>query len=305
MFEALMNQILIIVIFVMIGFLAHKANYINDEIQNSLSTFVISVIIPCSIIASANKPLEQDSLLAVGLIFIGGVVFFIGGIIIMELFVRSTKLSDNEKILTACLSIFPNAAFIGYPIVAVFLPETGTFLASIFLVVYNLFFFTYGELRISKAKKISFKAILLNINNIASVVMIIMYLLQIKLFTPFQDAIASVGSMSSAVSMIVVGSMLAKINIKGLLLDKLLYLISFIRLLVFPTLVFLVLWLIKLPMEVNTVLLVMSGLPSATLVAITAEKYNCDPELASSAIIQTVIIFMGTIFYLNYLLELL
>lgn len=301
MFSALVNQLIVIFLYVLIGFVANKTKVIDERLQNGLSSVVMTIVIPCSIIASANKPMEPSNLSAIVIIFLGGALYHIFAMISLEGITKFLPISKKQKAVFSCLSIFPNVGFIGYPIMSVFLPENGIFFASFYLVTFYLGFFTYGVFKLSDIKKFSLKTVFTNINILACILMVVLYVLQIKFPTPVQSAIQNIGSMSSSLSMIVVGSMLANNRIRGLFSNLLLYLSSLLRLIIFPTIMFVILLFLPFPHEVEIVLLVMTGLPTATLTALAAETYNCEPEFASNGAIQSVLLFAITVFYLTFL----
>lgn len=297
----LLNQIIMIFSLAAVGYGARKKGMLNNELQAGLSAIVLGVSVPASILASANMDMEPAQLSAVGIIFAGAVLYFICSLALGALLGRLLKLSKKQQVIFTNLVGFSNVSFVGYPIISIFLPETGIFLASFFVLAYNFFFFTFGTARTSGQTKISYRSIFGNFNIIVCFIMLALYLLQIKLPTPLQGTLELLGGTSTPLSMIIVGSMLASIRLRDLFTTPPLYLSTLVRLLVLPTITFFVVKGLALPVDAATVILVMTGLPSATLTVIAAEKYNCEPVFASKGVLLSTLLFLLTVPYIAFL----
>lgn len=297
----LFGQIIIIFLLAGVGYVARKKDIINSQVQFGLSAIVLNIALPSSILASANKPFQAENLTEILIILMGAVCYFAFTILFMTLLVKTTRRPKEQGILSTLLVAFPNSAFIGYPLISIFLPETGIFFASFFNIIFNILFFTYGITITSGKTKISPAGIFLNINNIASVAMIILYLLQVKMPVPIQGTLEILGGLSTPLSMMVIGSMLATIRLRQLFATPMLYVVSLIRLLILPTLMFFALRLLGVGGVAGTVLLILTGLPSASMTVMAAEKNGMQPEYASKGVLLTTILFMATVPYLVFL----
>lgn len=297
----LLNQIILIFILAAVGYLSRKKDIITGSVQFGLSSIVLNVALPCSILASANKPYLPESIAQIGIVLLGAVLYFVLTILAMTGLTKAMRLPHEQGAVTTLLVAFSNSAFIGYPVISIFLPDTGIFYASFFNIIFNVMFFTYGIASLSGKGKITAAGVFGNINNIASVVMILLYLLQFKMPTAIQNALEMLGGMATPLSMLVVGSMLGTIRLRQLFTTPLLYLVSFLRLLALPTLVFLVLRLLGIGGAAGTVLLIISGLPSASMTVMAAEKTGTQPEYASKGVLLSTLLFLATVPYLAFL----
>lgn len=297
----LMNQIIVFFLLVSVGFFARKRKLINDDIQVGLSGIVLNISIPAAIIAAADKPLELDKLHIIVYILFGAAIIMLNASFLSGFLMKRIHIQPREATLFSSMVTYPNVAFIGYPVIKIFMPEEGVFYASFFVLVFNLMFFMYGIRKISGIRLLTFKTIFGHINTLASLLMIVLYLLQIQFPSPVKNTLNLLGELSTPLSLMVMGSMLGCIALKELFNRPLLYLAATIKLLIIPSLVFAVIKLIQIPMEAATVLLVMSALPSASVVVISAEKYGYEPLFASKGTLLSTFLFLGTIFYVAFL----
>ena len=102
------------------------------------------------------------------------------------------------------------------------------------------------------------------------------------------NAVDHIGSCLSAMSLIVVGSILADIQWKGLITKGMVEL-SANRLLIIPLIVLLIGRLLQLPEDIVWISVLLVGMPVASTCAVLARKYNQDYKLASRSILVTTI----------------
>ena len=298
---SLVNQILVFFLLVGVGFLARKRKLLNDAIQVGISGLILNISIPASILAASDKLFEADKLNNIVFILIGSAVTMIGATILSKFLAKGLKMNPREGTIFSNLVTYPNVAFIGYPVIKIFMPENGVFYASFFVLVFNLLFFIYGIREVSGNKSFHLKSIFGHINTLASLLMIVLYVFQVKFPAPIKSTLVMLGELSTPLSLIVIGSMMACISLKDLFNRPILYLAAFLKLIAIPTVVFGLAKVLRLPLESATVLLVMSALPSASTVVISAEKYNYEPLFASKGNLLSTMLFLLTIFYVAFL----
>lgn len=301
MSSTLFSQIAIIMLLAAVGYLARKRNVITPNIQGGLSAIVLNIAVPCSILSSANMPLETKNLVSVLMVFVGGMLLHGASILLFNGIARASKMGGGRRIIFSSLGSFQNCVFIGYPVIRIFLPDTGVFFAAFYVIAQYLFFFIYQLPRISGQTGFKPRAVFGNINTIASFLMIALYLAQFKMPDILQSTLSMLAGTSVPLSMLVIGSMLAGFKLRELFTDKSLYLLMALRMLLIPALILLVARAVALPYEVATVLLILSGLPSASMTAMAAEQYQCEPVYAAKGLLLSTLFFVVTIPYLAWL----
>jgi len=184
----------------------------------------------------------------------------------------------------------------GFPVLESVFGKPSIFYGSIYLMVLNIFLWTNGVMIFAGGKdpKIMKKA-LINPGIIAVAVAMIKFLFSINLPTPLFKAIEMVGSMTSPLSMLIMGAILADINLKTMFSGFELYYGAIIRLLGIPVLTLAILRLINFPAELLGICIILIAMPAAANTAIFAEMFDGDSAFASKVVAFTTLFSTITI----------
>ena len=292
---SILNQLIIIFLMIGAGFIARKTNIIDTSAQKSLSDIVLWILLPCAILDSANVKMTAGSLTNILYVILSAVIYYILAILFMIYITKLLKLPKQRRNLAVNLVVFANIAFIGYPMVTIFLGNTGILYASFFNMIYNIFFFTYGVTLITGRKVFDVKALLVGDLSIDStIVMLILFVFQIQLPFFVKEFLGIMGNMCTPVSMLVIGSMLANVKFSSIVGEKSFYALSAIRLIGIPAIAVMLLKLLNVNKEVAITVLIMTAMPAGSLTAVFAEKYNSDIDYVSGGIFHTMICFLIT-----------
>ena len=302
-YSILINLIIKVAILVAIGYIAKKAEIMTEEREKGISQLLVDIICPVSIIASGSSDYSASMVKNMCLIAVIAGIYYAAGILLMRPISRRMKLSDQGKAIFLTMAVFGNTAFIGYPITQELYGNEGFVYAVIYNFFFQLYFFTYGISRISGMKQINLKKIIVTPLNGALLVMLVLFLFQIKLPGVVQDTFQSVGNMMVPLSMIVVGGSLVGMKPAQILMDRASYLVSFFRLLFFPLLMTIVLKLFGIQGDLLTVSVVLTAVPCGTMNVIFAKQYDCDVDFASRAVIQSMLLCVVTIPCILFLLS--
>jgi len=117
---------------------------------------------------------------------------------------------------------------------------------------------------------------------------------QIQLPSFLKVSIQSLSNCTMALSMIVIGGILAEIKIRDVINRLTLY-YSFIRLILIPLLVLFSCAIVNLPPLVTAVATVLAGMPAGSTTAILAEKYDGDSNLAVEIVFLSTALSLFTI----------
>ena len=291
---AIINQVLILTLIILVGFYARKRNIINEKISKGLSDILLEITLPLLIISSFNYKFSRDMMLGSVKIFIYSFIIHIVLIFSSKIFLCRFK-GDKQKILRAVM-IFSNSGFMGYPVIESIYGKIGVFYTAIFNVPFNLIFFSYGAMLFSgrKDKKGVLKAFA-SPGNIAVYIGLIIFIFSINIPKPIYSAINMVGSMTTPLSMIIVGSMLAEQKAKEVFSEISIYYVSLLRLIAAPLISFAVLKLIHADALLIQISVMIEAMPGAVLVAVFAQKFNLDAKYASKAIFITTFLSIFTI----------
>jgi predicted permease len=193
--------------------------------------------------------------------------------------------------------------FMGYPVARALYGEIGVFYTSIVNLVFSTMVWTYGILLYNSKGKFNYKS-LTNIGTISSLLGIMLFLLQISIPGPVLSALDLTGKMTTPLSMLLIGALIANVNIKELFSDWKVYWTSFIKLLVIPIVTALLLKLLNYNTMVISICTIMAAMPSAATNAIFAKEFDVNPTFASIGVFITTLLCIVTLPLMLYFLTL-
>ena len=135
------------------------------------------------------------------------------------------------------MTIFSNIGFMGYPVIQSIFGDEALFFASICNLVFNLVCYSYGVYLISGSGKLSFDfKQLINPGIIFSIIAVIIYLTKYQMPQIIGETSDLIGSITTPLAMMIIGSSLAEIPIKEVLNDIRIYPYTIIKQILMPIL---------------------------------------------------------------------
>jgi malate permease and related proteins len=291
--QAVINQVAILFIIMGIGMFARKKKMLNDEVKKGFTDFLLTIALPCMIVSSFNQEFSMDILLNAGSILLFSVITHIASYYIGK--ILYFKSSDDKKNVLRYFTVFTNAGFMGYPVVQALYGATGIFYASFYSIPARVFMWTLGVMLFAKKKESSYvKQILLNPGIIAVAIGLIPFLLSFKFPAVISQTLGIMGDMTTPLSMMLIGAMLAEADIKGLFESEVFY-GSFIRLIAIPVVTLLILKAIGVTGDILGVTVVLTAMPAGSFTAILAAKYKANETFASNCVFVTTLLSIITI----------
>lgn len=293
--QIIINLLIKIFSLLIFGCFLKKVNLITDDLQKGLNQLLLKAILPVTILMSSQnkftKELSGNMLLYTGIV----AVFYILSILITILISKKVRLSEAGKHVFISMTVFANVGFIGFPVIGELYGFEGTLYTVIYNMIFQLLFFTYGVSLLSGNTQFKFSMIFKNPVTIASFACIVIFILQIEFQSGISSALSAIGNMTTPVSLLLIGCTLADADLKKILFDKYSLLVSLLRMIIFPGMVFIILTLLNLPDIVIGSCTLLSGLPAGSLNVIYAQQYDCETEFASRTVIQTMVLMVVTL----------
>ena len=274
---------------IIIGYIARRTNVIKADMTKKLSDFLLYVTLPLLIITSFNFQFSKTMLVNGGIILISSFAAHFAGYGLGKLlFVRFP--ASKRKILVFA-AVFSNCGFMGIPIIESIYGKVGVFYSSIYQVAFNLLIWTLGIIIFTeKLDRQTARSTLTNPGIIAVFIGMILFVFSIPLPAPVLKTFSMVGSMTTPLSMIIVGATLAECRWQELFSDLSVYYGSLIRLIILPLMTMVILKFFHLDPIVTGVCVLSVAMPVAATTAIISELYDGDTSLASR------LIFLSTVF---------
>lgn len=301
-YSNLFNMQIVIFILTAAGYILRKLNIISSGCREGLTNLVIDLVLPCNIIHSFMIDFSDDiiksglEILAISIV-IQIACYFLG-------YVLYTKTSEDERKVLKYGTICSNAGFLGNPLVEGIYGSMGLMYASIYLIPQRICMWSAGVSCFTDSKgKNVLKKVLTHPCIVAVIIGLIIMIFQISLPTPVVSAIGTISGCTTTLSMIVIGGILAEIDLKTVVSRLNIY-YCIIRLIVIPIAVLGVCVLLNAAPLVTAVSTVLAGMPAGSTTAILAAKYECNEKFAVKIVFLSTVLSMFTIPALCILVEL-
>jgi hypothetical protein len=286
-----------LLLILVLGFALNKLHILDGEMNRKLSHLIVTVTTPMLIIASVCGMDASVSRLSILPVLLGGFVLYGALILFGELVARLPIFKKENRGENACMMVFSNNGFMGIPVLTSIYGTDAVFYNSIINFPFNLFIYTYALLRLSGGKgekKINLKAIL-SPGFILGLVALLIFLTGLPLPQVLVDTCDMVGSITSPLSMIVLGSTIAMYPLKESLRDARCYLFAVVRLFVIPLLVLAVCRMIGIDDYLTGITVLSTAMPVASMVLMMCGQCDGNTEVVSRNILVTTVLSVITI----------
>lgn len=284
-----------------VGFLLKKIKIIGQTGQKNITDLVIYVVMPCNIVTSFLSGLTPDTLrdcLHILLISIGLQIF----LLIYGKLLYKTAPADRRKSLeygTLC----SNAGFLGNPIAEGVYGETGLMYASVYLIPQRIMMWSEG-LAIFSGEKNFLKTLKKVVTHPCIIACVIGTGLMLTSYTPpdvLLTPLSTIGRCNTALSMMVIGMILADIDLKTVI-DPLVLRYTLHRLVIIPSLLLGVCLLTRVSPLVRGVSVLLAAMPAGATTGMLASKYDKDPAFATKLVVFSTLCSIPAIPLWSYIL---
>lgn len=291
-----------IFILMLLGLLLKKLNIITDQGKKCLNDLVVYAVLPCSTV-KAFQLKGGDGMLSgfAAVLAIAAVVQVISVAAGRFLFLRS---EEGHRQVMRYASICSNASFMGYPIAEGIYGDTGLLYASAFLIPQRIVMWTAGLACFTKgySKKDAVKKVLTHPCIIAVEVGLIIMLFKIQLPEMISSVISTLGSCTTSLSMLIVGTVLADVDFRKIITKESLFFCA-VRLLVLPAAAFGVCKAFALDPVVCGTAVLLTAMPAGSTTVILAGKYDGDSDFAAKTVVLSTVLSLVTIPMWTFLLQ--
>ena len=291
--ESLLTMQSTMLVLLLAGYVLVKVNVITPAFRKSLTDFIINFILPCNIIKSFmiefNMQIFGDCFIVL-LISCGTQALSIG---IGNLLFSRMEAQKKPCILYA--TQVSNAGFLGSPIVEGLYGVQGLLYASVYSIPQRIMMWSLGVACYSGSKgKNVIKKVLTHPCIVAVAIGLILMLTQLPLPGWVRQPLTMVGSSNTAMSLIVIGAVLAEVEPKSMFRKEALF-YCLVRLVLIPAIVLVGCLFMHVDRMVMETSVVLAGMPAALTTSILANQYGRDEKFAVSLIFLSTVGSMITI----------
>lgn len=273
------RQILIMFIILVIGAFCYLKGLITKEGTKQLSAVELQLVNPLLIFMSYQK--EYNSKLLNGLLWSFALSAISFAVIILLSYAVIGKSRENKDI-ERFAAVYSNCGFIGIPLINGIYGTDGVLYLTAYITFFNLLVWTHGYMTMKGERDFSsFLKALKSPSVIAVFVGLIFYLTNIRLPAVPATAMQYISDMNTPLAMIIAGATAAQTNILKALKKPAVYLVSAMKLLVFPACAFSVCRFLGAPQIVLMTVTVAAACPVATTGTMFAIQMDKNPELCS------------------------
>jgi len=318
MFETVATNLVTLCVLIIIGFIAEKAGFVSEKASAALSDVLIKIALPSTILMSMQKPFSSELLIDGGIALGLSLVIYFASYPIGLLLCKIMRVKWPDAGVWTCALMFPNVGFMGIPVLnAIYGPDV-LFFVSMNNVVFNIMISSFGISVLKRgsraakqtgdknaderARKKSIKRFIPNIVVMSTIIGFILFLLSVKIPGPVAAAFNMAGSMTTPLSMVIIGAMLSRGGVFKALTGAKEYAHILVKLLVMPVIVYFAVSPFVGNKLILDSLVLLTAMPVATMNAIFAVKYGSNGFLASRLVALSTVLSIITLPIVSLLL---
>ena len=290
----LLQQMGILFVYMMIGYVACKKEYFDQEFGKKLSWLVVNVANPMLAISAVVNNEEQIAKKDFYVTVLLAICFYAFFLILAQILPRLIGVQKSDIGVYKMMTTFNNIGFMGFPVIAAAYGHGALIYAVPFSIMFNILCYTWGiQTLCGGGEKGNWKRII-NIGTISGIISIVLFFMQIPVPKMICSLSAGLSNLTGPLSMLVIGISIAAMELKDLFTDVKLLKFALIKLLAVPVAAMLLVCQVIDNRLICEVFLVMMATPAASMCAMLSQQYGGDYELAAKGVALTTILSVVT-----------
>lgn len=300
-FFIVLNQIGIFLLLILLGVAAVRFGILDQRSLGSVSKLVMRMALPAFIFVNTAEGATRQGLYASLLVIplAAGLYLMLFGL--SRLLEKVFHLQGNRAKVFRAIAMFGNVGFMGIPLVVELYPDTALLYISLFTILDQGLFWTYG---VSLTKPVSDqreKISLKNLKNLLSPALVaivaatVLVLLDLHLPKVLVTTLSKLGGASMPLSLLYIGGMLSMTDVRGVLKCRELYAEIGLKMVVLPLGYFVVMGLLHVPADMAGTITFLTGLPAINMVAMLSKNNGSDGDYAVCAVMLTTMACLVTL----------
>ncbi len=289
----IVGKVAVMLILIVVGYIVTKVGMLTEKGAAEITSLLVKIVTPCLII---NSLIASGGGLQAGEMLLGAAVAALSMVISiavsMVLFRKESP--ERQKVLRFSV-IYSNAGFMGLPLVQSIVGDRGVVFGSLFIVVFNLICWTHGYAMMSGSSKLSPKTILLNPGVIGLAIGLPLYFLKVPLPSFVTEPIGFLSNLNTPLAMLIIGSYVARVDMKSFVSDFSVYKMALFRLVLCPAAYLGLLLLIRPEPDLFISSVIQASAPVAANCVLFAVEYHRDSALASKTVAVSTVLSIVTI----------
>ena len=293
-----------------VGFFAVRARLLPAESSKPMSTLLMKVTVPATIVHSLLRPFDPGFLkLGVSIFLVGAVAFPLFSLLALGLS-RLLRVPQDRRGMWCCCATFCNNGFMGFPVALALFGEEGLTLTVILSIPFNLLMYSVGAKMVcmdlprdGSARPISWSRAVFSVINLSMAVGLLLYFTQLPLPQAILGPLGYLSDATTPLSMIITGMNLSQGSLADVVRDRDAFTASAMRLLLFPLIAWGVMRCIPgLDGLVMGAALLNMSMPAPAAATLMGEEYGGNVQIGSRIIFLSSLLCVATIPLISLLL---
>ena len=226
----LFQQIAKLFILIFLGWAIVKAGILKSEDSKTLSMVLLYIITPCVILNAFQIERTVDTVRMMELSLLSAVILSVLSIVLGGLLAKPFRLDIVE---TASV-MYPNCTNMVIPLVIGAFGEDWVIYVTCYSMVQTILIWTHARILISGKRKISLRDLVCNVNILAIMLGLFLFVFQLRLPGVIQSAFSMAGDTIGPVAMLIIGMLMAGIDMQRLRSYRQIWKPVLLRLIVLP-----------------------------------------------------------------------
>lgn len=277
-FLTVASNVMTLFLLIGVGALCAKTKLLSEGAVKALADLVLYIATPCVIIKSCIR--EFDPAMLWGFLTVVAVAAVNHALLILLARTVFRDKEENRRRVLRVATVFSNAGYMAIPLQQAILGDVGVFYCAAYVIVFNVFLWTYGLMEMSGESRLSGKKILFNPGVIGVAIGLTLFVFPIPVPALIADAVGHLAALNTPVPMLIVGFYLAQTDLAAALRDGRGWLCMALRLVAAPLLALGGLLLCGIRGDLLTSCMICIATPVATACTMFATRFDRDPRLS-------------------------
>ena len=287
------SQVGIMFLMMAAGFGLVKAGKLTPEAVPQMTNLLLTVVLPCMLVDSLQIERTQALLDVMGYAFLLLAVLYVLYCLLTAPLFRRQPPATGKALRFGVL--YGNVGFMGLPLIQMVLGEQAMVYGVINLIVFNLFNWSQGVVLMGGRKQISLKQAVLNPGILGIIAAMLLFFCGITLPSMAGNAVNFLGSMNTPLAMVIIGAQMAQADWQAIFRNRSILLACLLKLVAMPLLTALVLYPLHPEPDLYCTLVLLAGVPTASITAMFAQRYGQDVATSAQLVTLTTLLSILTL----------
>lgn len=302
-FFTVLTQIGIFLILIALGVAAVKVRILDEHTLGNLSKLIMRMALPAYIFINTAQGATRAGLAASLMVIPLAIALYLLLFLLSLALERIFRLSGNRSRVFRAIVMFGNVGFMGIPLVVELYPDTALLYISLFTILDQMLFWTYGVAltkpvaaeRERRGLSLAGLKNLLSPALIAIVAATALVLLNLRLPYVLTAALEKLGGASMPLSLLYIGGMLSMTDVRKVLRCRELYGEIVLKMIALPLAFYAVTRALGVAADMAGTVTFLAGLPAINMVAMLAKNNGSEGDYAVCAVMMTTLACLITL----------